>query len=352
MQTDQALINDWYKSYMASQPQAAATAATPQAGTTEWKPDTNSTVAGQFGMLTAKGNPLMTQATTQAKQQANAQGMLNSTMAIQAGQIAGYNAALPIAQQDAATFADAGRFNAGAQNTAMLANANIAADMNRFNAGATNDAATQQRASGISGYQQQQQIAASDRQQAAQIAESQRQQAAQIAESQRQQAAQIDANTAAQIRDIEAQAAAQGRQLTAQETAQIRELEAAAARQQAGFTQEQTMQQAQFEQQRQMLTAQTDEQLRMLDAQNGTKLADAYRATSQATYDAYIADVQRIQESDMDPDVKAAQVQNLQGLYETRQQYINTIYANTPGWSNEWSQFAVEFAQPAEAAGG
>lgn len=329
---DPAMLNQWYADYMKSQPQAAATAATPQASTAEWKPDSNSTVAGQFGMLTAKGNPLMTQAETQAKQQANAQGMLNSTMAIQAGQMAGYNAALPIAQQDAATFADAGKFNAGAKNTAMLANAGISADMNRFNAGATNDAAAQQRAAGVSGYQQQQQIAAADRQQAAQIAEAQR-----------QQSTQIDANTAAQIRDIEAQAAAQGRQLTAAEQAQIRDLEAAAARQQAGFTQEQTMQQAQFEQQRQMLTAQTDEQLRMLDAQNGTKLADAYRATSQATYDAYIADVQRIQESDMDPDVKAAQVQNLQGLYETRQQYINTIYQFSPGWSSDWSQFAVEF---------
>lgn len=327
---DPAMLNQWYADYLKSQPQAAATAATPQASTAEWKPDTNSTVAGQFGMLTAKGNPLMTQAETQAKQQANAQGMLNSTMAIQAGQMAGYNAALPIAQQDAATFADAGKFNAGAKNTAMLTNANISADMSRFNAGAVNDAATQQRAAGISGFQQQQQIDASAK----------------------QQQTQIDAATASQIRDIEAQAAAQGRQLTAQETAQIRELEAAAARQQAGFTQEQTMQAQQFEQQRQMLTAQTDEQLRMLDAQNGTKLADAYRTTSQATYDAYIADVQRIQESDMDPDVKAAQIENLQGLYQTRQEYINTIYSFSPGWSSEWSQFAVEFEQPAEATGG
>jgi hypothetical protein len=316
---DPAMLNQWYADYMKSQPQAAATAATPQASTAEWKPDSNSTVAGQFGMLTAKGNPLMTQAETQAKQQANAQGMLNSTMAIQAGQMAGYNAALPIAQQDAATFADAGKFNAGAKNTAMLTNANISADMNRFNAGATNAAQQQQTAAGVAGFQQQQQI---------------------------------DANTATQIRDIEAQAAAQGRQLTAQEQAQIRDLEAAATRQQAGFTQEQTMQAKQFEQQRQMLTAQTDEQLRMLDAQNGTKLADAYRATSQATYDAYIADVQRIQESDMDPDVKAAQIENLQGLYETRQEYINTIYAFSPDWSNDWSQFAVEFEQPAEATGG
>ena len=316
---DPAMLNQWYADYMKSQPQAAATAATPQASTAEWKPDSNSTVAGQFGMLTAKGNPLMTQAETQAKQQANAQGMLNSTMAIQAGQMAGYNAALPIAQQDAATFADAGKFNAASKNTAMLTNVGIEADMNRFNAGATNAAQQQQTAAGVAGFQQQQQI---------------------------------DANTATQIRDIEAQAAAQGRQLTAQETAQIRELEAAATRQQAGFTQEQTMQAQQFEQQRQMLTAQTDEQLRVLDAQNGTKLADAYRSTSQATYDAYIADVQRIQESDMDPDVKAAQIENLQGLYQTRQEYINTIYSFSPGWSSEWSQFAVEFEQPAEATGG
>lgn len=321
--TDPSMLNQWYQDYLGSTPQPAAVATAPTAGTEEWKPDTKATVAGQFDTLTSKGNPLMTQATTQAKQQANAAGMLNSTMALQSGQIAGYTAALPIAQQDAATFADAGRFNAGAKNTAMLANANMAADASRFNAGAANDATAQQRAAGVSGYQQQQQISASDRQQQQQIA----------------------AAAAQQARDIEAQAAAQGRQLTAQEQAQIRELDAAAARQQAGFTQEQTMQAQQFEQQRSMLTQQTDEQLRLLDAQNGTKLADAYRSTSQATYDAYIADVQRIQESDMDPDVKAAQIENLQGLYETRQQYINTIYAFSPSWSSEWNQFAVEFGE-------
>lgn len=263
---DPSTLNQWYADYMKAQPAPAATVTAPTAQTTEWKPDAQSTVAHQVGMLTAQGSPLITQAQTATKQEANARGMLNSTMALQAGQEAAYKAALPIAQQDASTFAEAGRFNAGAKNTAMLTNANLAADAGRFNASAANAAQQQQQQAGIQSGQMEQQAAIN-----------------------------------------------------------------------------RTQIQQQYENQRQLLTAQTDEQLRMLDAQNGTKLSDSYRATSQSTYDAYIADVQRIQESDMDPDVKAAQVANLQGLYQTRQEFINTIYKFSPGWSTEWSQFAVEF---------
>ena len=89
--------------------------------------------------------------------------------------------------------------------------------------------------------------------------------------------------------------------------------------------------------------AQTEEQLKLIDAQNGTQIAESYRAASQSTYDAYITEVQAIQQSDMDPDVKAAQIEQMQGLYQTRQEYINVIYAAQPGWSEDWSQFAVEF---------
>lgn len=46
-----------------------------------------------------QGGPLMQQAKTQAKQAANRRGLLNSSMAVQAGQEATYKAALPIASQ-------------------------------------------------------------------------------------------------------------------------------------------------------------------------------------------------------------------------------------------------------------
>lgn len=266
MATDPGMLDQWYTDYLKSQPQAATATPPPAATTTDWTPDANSTVAGQVAKITAAGSPLIDQAETAAKQQMNKRGLLNSSLAITAGQDAVYRTALPIASQDASTFAEAGRFNAGAKNSASQFNTGMLADLGKFNATAANQATLQQRDAGISSGQMQQQ-----------------------AELNRKQI------------------------------------------------------QQQYDNQRQMLTAQTDEQLRLLDAQNGTKLSDSYRATSQSTYDAYIADVQRIQESDMDPDVKAAQVANLQGLYETRQEFINTIYRYSPGWSDEWSQFAVEF---------
>ena len=95
-----------------------------QATTAEWKPDEASTVAGQVNKLTAKGNPLIDQATTAAKQQSASRGLLNSTMGITAGLDAAYRAALPIAQQDANTFANAGQFNANAANATTQFNAN------------------------------------------------------------------------------------------------------------------------------------------------------------------------------------------------------------------------------------
>lgn len=264
MATDPSMLSDWYESYLKSNPAAtAATATAPTVTPTEWKPDEASTVAGQLTKITAAGSPLIDQAQTMAKQEANKRGMLNSSMAVTAGQDAAYRVALPIAQQDASTFASAGQFNAGAKNSAATTNATLANSTNQFNASAQNAATQQQTAAGV--------------------------QSAQLAQ--------------------------------------------------------------QYEEQRKNLTAQTDEQLRLLDAQNGTKLADAYRTTSQTTYDAYITDVQRIQESDMDADVKAAQIANLQGLYQTRQEYINTIFKFSPGWSNEWSQFAVEFGETAAAGG-
>lgn len=255
MATDPGMLTSWYDDYMKTPPAVATAAPTPAAATTDWTPDANSTVAGQVASITAAGSPLIDQATTAAKQQQNAKGLLNSSLAITAGQDAVYRAALPMAQQDANTYAQAGQFNAGAKNTAALNATNIAADAAQFNAQATNAAKSQQNAAGISSGQQQQQ----------------------------------------------------------------------------------------FENQRTLLTQQTDEQLRLRDAENGTQLATAYRTASQQTYDSYVTEAQRIQESDMDPDVKAAQIANLQGLYTTRQEYVNTIFAYSPAWSDEWSQFALEF---------
>jgi hypothetical protein len=53
----------------------------------------------------------------------NTRGLLNSSLAVGAGQSALYDAALPIAQQDAQTFTQAGLSNQQARNTADQFNA-------------------------------------------------------------------------------------------------------------------------------------------------------------------------------------------------------------------------------------
>jgi hypothetical protein len=110
-----------------------------------WTPDSKATVQGQIKDITASDSPLMQQAATRGLQQANRRGLGNSSMAVQAGQAALYDAALPIAQQDANTFSNAGQFNAQNQTQVALNNAaarnaaaqfvaQTATDVSKFNA--------------------------------------------------------------------------------------------------------------------------------------------------------------------------------------------------------------------------
>jgi hypothetical protein len=84
---------------------------------------TSQTVQGQLGNITATNdqgvytNPLMTRATTRANQAANKRGLLNTSMANQAGQEAVLSAALPIAQADAKAYQTQGLANQNAMNT-------------------------------------------------------------------------------------------------------------------------------------------------------------------------------------------------------------------------------------------
>lgn len=64
----------------------------------------NQTVQGQLGDILKTGNPLLEAAKARAAQVANSRGLQNSSMATQAGEEAIVNTALPIAQQDAATY--------------------------------------------------------------------------------------------------------------------------------------------------------------------------------------------------------------------------------------------------------
>jgi hypothetical protein len=79
---------------------------------TVWNVDPNQTVANQITGLLSSSNPYITNARAQGTQGAASRGFLNGSMAAGASENAAVNAALPIATQDASTYAKAGESNA------------------------------------------------------------------------------------------------------------------------------------------------------------------------------------------------------------------------------------------------
>lgn len=115
-------------------------------GMTRWDVTPNETVRSQLQQIIADDSPLMQQARARAMQTANTRGLLNSSMAMTAADSAMYDAAMPIAQQDASTYARAGEFNAGQANTFSRDNNAFVRDayMADFNVGANEWAAQRQ----------------------------------------------------------------------------------------------------------------------------------------------------------------------------------------------------------------
>ena len=121
-----------------------------------WDIDTDKTkdsqtVQGQVQGLIAANSPLMQQAEAASKQQMNQRGLLNTSMAVGAGQEAVIKQALPIAQQDAQLFANrakygaesgtaAAQYAATATNQANAANQAATNTASQFTAGAANQA--------------------------------------------------------------------------------------------------------------------------------------------------------------------------------------------------------------------
>ena len=127
---------------------------------TKWNMDANQTVQGQLNNVIAADSPLMQQAKTGALQQMNQRGLINSSMAIGAGQDAVIKNALPIAQQDATMYGRNNEFNATAGNQSSQFNtnaANQAAAQNQqalnaaaqFNAGSLTDTSKFNMSSGL-----------------------------------------------------------------------------------------------------------------------------------------------------------------------------------------------------------
>ena len=100
---------------------------------TAWSVDSDQTVQGQMNNIIAADSPMMQQAKTGALQQMNQRGLINSSMAIGAGQDAVMKNALPIAQQDANMYGRSGEFNAAASNQRDQFNAGSLTDTAKFN---------------------------------------------------------------------------------------------------------------------------------------------------------------------------------------------------------------------------
>jgi len=98
--------------------------------------DQNELMTNQVNNIIAQDSPLMQQAASKAQQAANQRGLLNTSLAVQAGQAAVMDRAMPMAQYDAS--ANTGVLNSNMANTQQtnLFNAGQAQDINKFNANA------------------------------------------------------------------------------------------------------------------------------------------------------------------------------------------------------------------------
>lgn len=95
---------------------------TPVAAPYQWKVEDDQTVQGQVKKIIDENSPLMQQAQTRANQQMNQRGLINSSMAVGAGQAALYDAAVPIAASDAQTQVKSASDAANAANQFASAN--------------------------------------------------------------------------------------------------------------------------------------------------------------------------------------------------------------------------------------
>lgn len=99
------------------------------------------TVAGQMQGLIQDNSPYIQMARTGAKQQMNSRGLLNSSMAVSAGDAAAYQAALPIAQADANVYGNAANLTNTTLNQSLADRDKAQTATSVTNAAQTNDIA-------------------------------------------------------------------------------------------------------------------------------------------------------------------------------------------------------------------
>ncbi len=97
---------------------------------TPWNVTNDQTVQGRIQNVIGENSGLIQQARTHGMETANARGLLNSSIGQTAADSSVYNAALPIATSDAATYAKAAGYNADQTNTFAKFNASANNDFN------------------------------------------------------------------------------------------------------------------------------------------------------------------------------------------------------------------------------
>lgn len=143
--------DEWWKSGTGLISKSTATPATAASGyaPAQWNVTGNQTVADQVKGIIAQDSPLSQLSKANAEQDMNRRGLINTSMAVGAGQKALYESALPIAQADANMYGQAASANTNATNRARefdvsnqqqvnLTNAAAANQSSQFNASAEN----------------------------------------------------------------------------------------------------------------------------------------------------------------------------------------------------------------------
>lgn len=95
--------------------------------------DNKELLSTQVNNVIGADSPLMQQAAAKAKQAANSRGLLNSSMAVQAGQAAVMDRALPIAQYDAGVNSNVLNTNQANEQQSNTFNASQTQDINKYN---------------------------------------------------------------------------------------------------------------------------------------------------------------------------------------------------------------------------
>lgn len=132
-------------------------------GVAPWNVGAEQTVEGRINGILNPNNPIIQQARTRSLQAMNDRGLANSSLAVTAGDAAAYDAAIPIAAADAATFAKASGYNADQINQFTQADLNRQMQMAQAQLSANTQmsvaqlsAETQKYIAGLDGTQKQQ----------------------------------------------------------------------------------------------------------------------------------------------------------------------------------------------------